>query len=226
VLGASEGDDEGSIWTEPDRSSSDFFVYSNDEFWVFLDHNDDEDGEFQIKNGTGGTVLRVDESGNLTVDGSISKSGGGFKIDHPLDPENQYLYHSFVEAPERTNIYNGNITTDGDGFATVQLPDYFEALNKEFTYQLTVIGSFAQAIVAEEISDNRFVIQTDESNVKVSWQVTGVRQDPYAEANPFEDEVEKSEEEQGTYIHPELYDQPASRAVGAGSTATEDGGSR
>ncbi|MGC9399008.1 MAG: hypothetical protein ACP5HM_07710 [Anaerolineae bacterium] len=157
----------------------------------------------------------VTVTGDLEVSGSVSKGGGGFKIDHPLDPESKYLSHSFVESPERINVYNGNVTTDDEGYATVQLPDYFEALNKDYTYQLTVIGTFAQAIVAEEIQNNQFVIQTDQPNVKVSWQVTGVRQDLWAEAHPFEDEEEKPPEEQGTYLHPDLYDQPASQAIHA-----------
>ena len=47
------------------------------------------------------------------------------------------------------NVYNGNVTTDANGDATVILPDYFEALNRDFLYQLTVIGQFAQAIVKD-----------------------------------------------------------------------------
>jgi hypothetical protein len=58
------------------------------------------------------------------------------------------------------NVYNGNITTDRHGLATANLPGYFEALNGDFRYQLTVIGQFAQAIVAKKISVNRFVIRT------------------------------------------------------------------
>jgi hypothetical protein len=166
----------------------------------------------------------VEVTGNLDISGSISKGGGSFKIDHPQDPENKYLSHSFVESPERTNVYNGNVTTDDRGYATVQLPDYFEALNKDYTYQLTVIGTFAQAIVAEEVQNNQFVIQTDQPNVKVSWQVTGVRQDPWAEAHPFEDESEKPPEEQGTYLHPELYDQPASLSIQSAHEQVEQGG--
>lgn len=76
------------------------------------------------------------------------------------------------------NIYNGNITTDANGDATVVLPAYFEALNRDFRYQLTVIGQFAQAIVQDEIQANHFTIKTDKPGVKVSWQVTGIRQDP------------------------------------------------
>jgi len=153
-------------------------------------------------------------AGDVVVEDSLTKGGGGFKIDHPQNPEGQYLSHSFVEAPERTNVYNGNVRTDGDGYATLELPNYFEALNKDFTYQLTVVGTFAQAIVAEEIEDNTFVIQTDEPNVKVSWQVTGVRRDAWAEAHPLVVEEEKASAEAGAYVHPELYDQPASKSVG------------
>src|SRR6185295_9797953 len=97
-----------------------------------------------------------------------------------LDPENKYLYHSFVESPDMKNIYDGNVVTDEHGNATVELPDYFEALNRDFRYQLTVIGTFAQAIIAAEIRENRFKIKTNAANVKVSWQVTGIRQDAFA----------------------------------------------
>ena len=61
--------------------------------------------------------------GRVNVTGTLSKGGGSFKIDHPLDPENKYLYHSFVESPDMMNIYNGNVATDDEGYATVELPD-------------------------------------------------------------------------------------------------------
>lgn len=148
--------------------------------------------------------------GDVRVLGSVIKNGGSFRIDHPLDPENKYLNHSFVESDEMMNIYNGNVVTDEQGFATVELPEWFEALNRDFRYQLTPIGQFAQAIIAEEISDKRFVIRTDKPHVKVSWQVTGVRHDPWANANRIEVEQLKPESKRGTYSHPELYGAPAS----------------
>ena len=122
-------------------------------------------------------------SGNVSIGGSVSKGSGSFKIDHPLDPANKYLYHSFVESPDMMNVYNGNVVTDKNGTATVVLPEYFEALNRDFRYQLTVIGQFAQAIVASEMSHNQFTIRTDKPKVKVSWQVTGIRHDAYANAH-------------------------------------------
>jgi hypothetical protein len=154
-------------------------------------------------------------AGNLNVTGKLTKGSGSFKIDHPLDPANKYLSHSFVESPDMMNVYNGNVTTDRHGLATVTLPDYFEALNQNFRYQLTVIGKFAQAIVARKIAANRFVIRTSKPNVEVSWQVTGIRQDAYAKAYRIPVEEEKPPQEQGRYLHPELFGAPPEQAVGS-----------
>jgi hypothetical protein len=152
-------------------------------------------------------------AGNLTVTGAIFAGTKDFKIDHPLDPANKYLYHASVESSEMMNIYTGNITTDGDGVATVQLPQWFEALNRDFRYQLTVIGQFAQAIVADEVANHHFRIRTDKPNVKVSWQVTGVRQDAFANAHPLRVEEEKASYDRGHYLHPELYGAPKSASI-------------
>jgi hypothetical protein len=146
--------------------------------------------------------------GRVLVTGSLSKGGGGFAIDHPLEPATKYLRHSFVESPDMLNVYNGNITTDSNGEAHVRLPHYFEALNQDFRYQLTVIGQFAQAIVSREISNNGFTIKTDQPQVKVSWQVTGIRRDAWAAANRIAVEEEKAAEDKGRYLHPELWGQP------------------
>src|SRR5208337_3603663 len=146
--------------------------------------------------------------GDIYVTGKITAGTKDFQIDHPLDPANKYLVHASVESSEMKNIYDGNVTTDGQGHATVQLPEWFEALNTDFRYQLTVIGQFAQAIVAREIEHNQFEIRTSAPNVKVSWQVTGVRQDAYAKANPLVVEQEKDARLRGFYIHPELYGAP------------------
>jgi len=151
--------------------------------------------------------------GDLAIEGMLSKGGGSFKIDHPLDPENKYLYHSFVESPDMMNIYNGNIVTNENGEAIVIMPDYFEALNTEFRYQLTVIGTFAQAIVGEKIKGNRFVIKTSEPNVEVSWQVTGVRHDAFANKNRIKVEVEKEGSERGFYLHPDAFNQSPQRGI-------------
>jgi hypothetical protein len=151
-------------------------------------------------------------TGNVFVSGTLLAGNKQFKIDHPLDPANKYLAHSSVESSEMMNIYTGNITTDTHGEATVRLPEWFEVLNTDFRYQLTVIGQFAQAIVASEIENHQFRIRTNLPNVKVSWQVTGVRQDVYAKANPLVVEEDKARL-RGFYIHPELYGAPAERQI-------------
>jgi hypothetical protein len=146
-------------------------------------------------------------AGRLHVQGLLSKSAGTFRIDHPLDPTNKYLCHSFIESPDMMNIYNGNITTDGNGEAIVNLPSYFEALNMDFKYQLTIIdqNNFAMARVSEKINGNKFKIKTSIPNIEVSWQITGIRQDPWAKAYRIQTEIEKPNGFKGYYMCPELY---------------------
>jgi hypothetical protein len=145
-------------------------------------------------------------SGNVNVTGNLSKGGGSFKIDHPLDPENKYLQHSFVESPDMMNIYNGNIILDDNGSATIEMPEWFKALNKDFRYQLTPIGAPGPNLyVAEEINSDKFQIAGGLPNMKVSWQVTGIRKDRWAEANRIKVEVDKQPDERGKYVHPEAY---------------------
>src|SRR5271157_807228 len=151
--------------------------------------------------------------GDVFVNGDLEKLSGSFKIDHPLDPANKYLYHSFVESPDMMNIYNGNVVTDANGDAIVPLPEWFETLNRDFRYQLTVIGQFAQAIVTAEVANHEFGIKTDKPGVKVSWQVTGIRQDPWANAHRIPVEEEKDARDRGHYIRPELYGAPEEASV-------------
>jgi hypothetical protein len=152
--------------------------------------------------------------GDVYVGGNLAKAGGSFVIDHPTDAANKYLYHSFVESPDMMNIYNGNIATDAGGTATVTLPDWFEALNRDFRYQLTVIGQQAQAWVASEVVNRAFTIKTDKGNVKVSWQVTGIRQDAWANAHRIPLEVDKPAEYQGHFLHPELFGHEGEPSIG------------
>jgi hypothetical protein len=151
--------------------------------------------------------------GDVDITGTLSKSGGSFKIDHPLDPANKFLSHSFVESPDMMNIYNGNAILDGSGRATITLPDWFEALNREFRYQLTCIGGFATVYVESEIENNQFTIAGGNAGLKVSWQVTGVRQDAWAEANRIPVEEQKVGFEAGHYLHPEVYDLDRSMSI-------------
>jgi hypothetical protein len=163
-------------------------------------------------------------NGDLTVNGSISCNGltnsglKTFKIDHPVDPENKFLVHSSVESPDMMNVYNGEVVLDAKGEATVELPSYFEVLNKDFRYQLTCIGGFAPVYVAEKIHENRFKIAGGREGLEVSWQVTGIRQDAYANAHRVRPEVEKSSSEKGKFLHPVELGRPESCKIGATTT--------
>jgi hypothetical protein len=152
--------------------------------------------------------------GNVQVDGTLTKLGGSFRIDHPLDPENQYLSHSFVESPDMMNVYNGNVVLDANGEAWVELPSYFQALNRDFRYQLTPLGPTTSVLyVAEKIEDNRFKIGGGAAGLEVSWQVTGIRQDAWANENRIPVEEPKLEDERGTYLYPQGFGQPEERGV-------------
>src|ERR1700722_4667862 len=146
--------------------------------------------------------------GQITVSQGVISSSAIVQMDHPLDPANKLLQHATVQSPDMKNIYDGNITTDAAGEAVVELPNYFEALNRDFRYQLTVIGQFAQAIVATKIANNRFTVHTDKPNVEVSWQVPGIRKDAWANAHRVNVEPTKTALYQGRYLHPELYGAP------------------
>ncbi len=158
---------------------------------------------------------KVQVNGDLTVTGNVSKGGGSFKIDSPLDPANKYLSHSFVESPDMMNIYNGNATLDKKGAATVVLPNYFNALNKEFRYQLTAMGAPGPNLyIAQEIAGNQFKIAGGKPGTKVSWQVTGVRRDAYANAHRIPTEELKTGAERGRYLHPAAFGLPADKGIG------------
>ncbi|MEV0711569.1 hypothetical protein [Nocardia aurea] len=149
--------------------------------------------------------------GDVNISGRLSKGGGGFRIDHPLEPEGKYLSHSFVESPEMLNLYSGVVVTDASGEAEIALPDWFEALNRDFTYQLTALGENAHAFVTDEIADNSFRIRADVPGVRVSWLVTGVRRDTWADQHRIAVEEDKPESERGHYLQPTV---PEQRSAG------------
>jgi hypothetical protein len=162
--------------------------------------------------------------GSVIVNGDLTVQNGNklFKIDHPLDPQNKYLLHNAVESSERKNVYDGVAQLDEDGSAWVDLPEWFEALNGDFRYQLTAVGAAAPNLhVAEEIYENRFRIAGGEAGMRVCWQVTGSRKDPWAAANPFEVEEEKSPEDRGHYLQPDLYNAPEEQRVRIGPMEEE-----
>ena len=192
-----------------------------------------QDGVGLVANGpTHGYAIYL--IGRVYISGPLEKPAGQFKIDHPLDPANKYLYHSFVESPDMKNVYDDVVVLDEKGEAVIELPVWFNALNKDFRYQLTAIGAPGPNLhIAEEISDDaatdysnsnssnskginnnsRFKIAGGTSGMRVSWQVTGIRGDPWANTNRIKVEEDKPDKERGYYLHPDLYGQPNEKRI-------------
>lgn len=139
-------------------------------------------------------------TGDLFGGAAVSMS-----IDHPVDPLNKTLNQATVSSSERLTVYNGNIALDATGEAWVTLPEWFEPLNRDFRYQLTCIGGHAPIYIADKLAGNRFRIAGGTPGLEVSWQITGVRNDPYANQNPLEVESTKPAQIRGSYLHPEAY---------------------
>jgi hypothetical protein len=129
---------------------------------------------------------------NLAITGALTKGSGTFEIDDPVDPANKILFHSFVESPDVMDVYDGIATLDKNGDVTVQLPDYFDALNDEVRYQFSPLDqAMPNLYVKTQEKNNQFGIAGGVANGEISWQITGVRHDPYIEANPIIPVVEK-----------------------------------
>lgn len=151
----------------------------------------------------------VYSSGRLAATGTKS-----FQIDHPLRPETHYLNHFCAEGPEPYNLYRGTVVLDTRGEAWVQLPDYFEAINRDPSYHLTPIGApMPNLHVAMEIQGNRFKMAGGVPGKKVSWEVKAIRNDRWVQRYGYQTEQEKEDAIKGKYIHPELYGQPEERGI-------------
>jgi hypothetical protein len=170
---------------------------------------------------TGDPVITLTKSatvaGNASVLGAVSKGSGTFVIDHPLDPRNTLLYHSFVESPDAKNMYDGIATLNDKGEATITLPSYFLALNTDIRYLGTPLGAPMPNLHLSQGVHRYFfglfgtpvlTIAGGTPHGRVSWQVTGTRKDPFILAHPILVEVEKGPGElveKGEYVCEECY---------------------
>ncbi|MER5705022.1 hypothetical protein ABT023_24160 [Micromonospora sp. NPDC002296] len=111
-----------------------------------------------------------------------------FVIDHPLDdpadPDRRLLVHAALEGPENGVYYRGEGRLV-DGAATVDLPEYFEALTRleGRTVQLTPVfddDEPVSALAASRVTAGEFRVRTVDGS-KAShaffWQVSAVRAD-------------------------------------------------
>ena len=111
------------------------------------------------------------------------------------------------------SIYDGVVTLNAKGEAIVSLPGWFEPLNKDFRYQLTSIGEYAPVYVAQKVSNNQFKIPGGKPGMEISWQVTGIRKDPFANAHRIPVEEDKRPADRGKYLYPKEYGVPETMSV-------------
>jgi predicted flap endonuclease-1-like 5' DNA nuclease len=173
-------------------------------------------GVFGSAGGTG-TNYAGYFAGNVRVTGTLSKGGGTFLIDHPLDPLNKVLRHNFVESPENLCLYRGKVKLDDRGQAVVSMPEYFAALTKqnEATVILTPLGKKPfPASYTWKRGHEAFTI-FGEAEAAVSYLVLADRDDPVIKqlAKPVEEE--KSASEKGRLLYPEAYGYPKEQGIDA-----------
>lgn len=169
---------------------------------------------------TGNGIIGQTPPGSLGfavfANGDMGASGiKPFYIDHPTEPATKYLRHFAIESNEVLNVYRGNVILNSNGEATVTLPNYFEAINTNFSYNLTAIGSKSEVYIKEEIQNNQFKIAGGLPNQKISWQVYAERNDAYLQQFPEKRAVEinKKANESGKYLIPELFNQPKDKGI-------------
>jgi len=96
----------------------------------------------------------------------------------------------------------------------VQLPEWFWGSQHRLSLSTDrYIGEFAQAVVGQKINNHQFTFEPAHPNVEVSWQVTGLEPDAYAEAQPLIVEQEKEAKLRGFYICPELCGPPQEKQI-------------
>ena len=154
-------------------------------------------------------------NGNVQVTGFLSKGGSNFQIDHPLDPANKFLTHAAVESDQQKNFYDGLVKLNRQGEAEVRLPRWFAAINRDLCYQLTPIGAPAPDLhIAAVLRNGKFRISGGHAGQRICWQVTAIRSDRWAKANPLVVETPKPRQHRGKYLHPELYGKKKESGIG------------
>jgi hypothetical protein len=155
-------------------------------------------------------------SGNVNVTMQLTSGTKDFLIDHPCDPAGKELRHACIESNERRNLYEGMAFADATGGMAIQLPDYVEALNEDFRYQLTAVGAPAPNLhVRSELTNTKFEIAGAVAGQKVCWLISGRRKDALARALPLIVEQAKPANERGFYHHPEAHGHGAEKSIQA-----------
>lgn len=130
--------------------------------------------------GTSSPSQRLHVNGGAIVSDSLSKGSGSFDIAHP-DPkkkETHRLRHYFVETPSAGgNIYKYQIEfVAGDNY--IDLPDYYQYLNKDSLVWVSPVKHFGRAW--GEVEENRKVRVVVEKKGIYNILIFGDRKDDLA----------------------------------------------
>lgn len=160
----------------------------------------------------GNASLAAYFAGGVQISGYLTKSGGGSRTDHPQYPGTKLLNHHFAESDEMLQIYRVVGTLDKDGHAVLVLPDYFASANRNIEAQVSgryeCMAGLKFRVIGNEVHVTRGVPGED-----VLAVVTGARADAWALANNPGNVIEKTAEERGKYLHPELFGHPPERGM-------------
>jgi len=139
----------------------------------------------------GASFYMTDSSGDITISkngeqGSIdceelNAATKNFTIRHP-DKDEYYLKHSAVETPTAgDNIYRYNINISNDELKKViELPDYFNSLNKNEQIFVVPVGHFGSAY--GEIEKNKLTVISEKKG-EYNVLIIGTRKDKDANEN-------------------------------------------
>ena len=127
-------------------------------------------------------------SGGYITTREILMPAKTFIIDHPRD-YSKHLIHACIEGPEAGVYYRGRGEITNNECAEIILPEYVEALAKDFTIEITHIydGTPPKSYSVSEILYNRFTVYGD--NGSFYWQVTGARSNIIVEPHKNETNV-------------------------------------
>tara|TARA_B100000287_G_scaffold140890_1_gene132698 strand:+ start:2728 stop:6435 length:3708 start_codon:yes stop_codon:yes gene_type:complete len=142
-------------------------------------------GATELYYGNTGSKKLETTSGGVTITGTLSKSGGSFKIPHPVAglSTTKHLVHSFLEGPQMDLIYRGKIDLV-DGTATVNIDTKagmtegtFVLLNRDI--QCFTSNETGWTAVKGSVSGNILTITAQDNTCTdtISWMVVGERQD-------------------------------------------------
>ena len=129
--------------------------------------------------GTGNNTSGMICSSCFTFSGAVSKSSGSFRIVHP-DPtksETKDLWHSFVESPnEGDNLYRYSVDVE-DCRNVIELPDYYQHLNKDDMVWVSPVGHFGAAY-ASVTEDQKCAVVCTNADGRYNVLLIGTRKDP------------------------------------------------